>query len=389
MRCADVREMMSLYIDCLLNETEKEEFEKHIEECEECKQEFEILKNMLAECNFEEEELPQGFKEQLHIKLVAEKSKTKKSILGFNTNWKSATGLAAAVLIFAVGIWSLPKVLAPDMAGTGGNQIAVQQNFAADTKGMENLSPEVPKAKMAMTLEADMATTSRMVIRNGYISIQVTDIDLKVSEIKQKTKEIGGYVENSQIDTYEGDPVNKIPASKQANVTIRVPQGNFEDMIKTIKTMGKTTNENVNGSDITTQYRDTATRVENLKIQESSLQQLMTKAKNVDDILRIETELNRVRTDIEIMTSELKNWDTQVQMSSIQINLLQVKEGQLQNVDMNGIWGKVYNSFIQGINAVVIGVEKLIILIAGVLPFLVIAVVLGVLIYIPIRKRSK
>jgi hypothetical protein len=155
--------------------------------------------------------------------------------------------------------------------------------------------------------------------------------------------------------------------------------------------MGKLVNENISGNDITAEYRDTEARVDNLKIQEQSLKQLMTKANNVDEILRIETELNRVRTDIDINSGNLKRWDNLVQLSTIYIYMRELKPEELKSVDVPGMWEKAYQGFIKAINNVVDGLQNIVILLVAAIPYLVIAglvVVIGLYIARKIRKKK-
>lgn len=72
MNCSEVNELISLYIDNELNEKERADFEEHLQSCETCRREVEEITRLVQACGgIEEEELPEGFKEELHVKLVA------------------------------------------------------------------------------------------------------------------------------------------------------------------------------------------------------------------------------------------------------------------------------------------------------------------------------
>jgi hypothetical protein len=208
----------------------------------------------------------------------------------------------------------------------------------------------------------------------------------------------GGYVENSQIDIItipqieygDGSAITKESTEKQANMTIRVPEVQFQNIFNNIKGMGKLVSENISGSDITAEYRDTEARVDNLKVQEQSLKQLMPKANTVEEILKIETELNRVRTEIDINTGNLKRWDNLVQLSTIYIYMRELKPEELKSVDVPGMWEKAYQGFIKAINNVVEGFEKSIITLVTAIPYLVVAGVLAIIsIYIVKKIKLK
>ena len=49
MSCENFRELISLYIDGMLDEEEKTNFESHLKACIDCKEEFEEIKSMIDE----------------------------------------------------------------------------------------------------------------------------------------------------------------------------------------------------------------------------------------------------------------------------------------------------------------------------------------------------
>lgn len=419
MKCETIRSMISSYIDKDLNDIEKTELEKHIAECQQCREEYESMLDIIAVCgNLDELELPQSFRAELHQKLVEEKKKRNifSGVFG-STGRKMATGLVAAALVLAIGIGSssllqnknlqlsqnagavpeygtemAPAAPPSDTMGEGAqNGIAAKQAPEAPI-----LKSEVTRNSTEMKFSESLAAadaapaeneipsrSGRMVIRTGNLSINVENVDKAADAVKQLAEGSGGFIEYSQIDNItvpkyeynEGAEVAVETTEKQANMTIRVPEGQFQSIFNNIKGMGKLVNENINGNDITSEYRDTQARVDNLKIQEESLKQLMTKAKNVDEILRIETELNRVRTDIDINTGSLKRWDNLVQLSTINIYMKELKPEELKSVDVPGMWGKAYQGFIKAINNVVGGLEKAVIFLVAAIPYMIVAAI--------------
>ncbi|MGE5632630.1 MAG: DUF4349 domain-containing protein, partial [Caulobacteraceae bacterium] len=377
MKCEAIRNMISSYIDKDLNDIEKSEFEKHLSQCQECREEYESVYEIVAICgSLEEAELPESFRTELHHRLV----ETKKSGLGRfmgTRSMKVATGLVAAVLVVVVGIGSLSSLIGENANKTAANGISFGKHKAAasqtanllmrsgaaessydaaaapntefTTADIAPAAAAAPKMAAKSTQNATLSqsntavqfnesmvtakappdrqetvNTGRMVIRTGNVSLKVTNVDNAVDGIKKTTEKSGGYVENSQIDnvvvaqtdSVNGDSNTGENTVKYANMTIRVPADKFDEIFNSVKGMGKLVSENVNGNDITKEYRDTYARAENLKVQEQSLQQLMAKAKSVDEILKIETELNRVRTDIDLLEGNLKQWDDLVQLST-------------------------------------------------------------------------
>ena len=435
MKCETIKNMMSSYIDKDLNNIEKAEFEKHLAECEECRAEYESLIDIIAACgNLEEIELPQNFRTELHQRLNEQKSKRNffSGIMG-SKRMKMAAGLVAAALVIAIGIggssllfdnsMKMAQESAPDM-GYGAapapaappvyydSDLAVNkaksrefEMAAAEERGMgeDSVGMQFNESLMAKEMApsqglegqaAESARSGRRVIRSGNISVNVENVDKAAAEIRQMTESSGGYVENSQIDNvtvpqfpvYDAGSEARETTQKYANMTVRVPENRFEDIFNNIKGMGKLVSENISGSDITAEYRDTTARVDNLKIQEQSLQQLMAKAKTVDEILKIESELNRVRTDIDIYTGNLKRWDNLVQLSTIYVYMRELKPEELKSVDVPGTWEKAYQGFIKAVNNVVEGFQKTLIVLVAAIPYLFVAGVIAAIGFLAARK---
>ncbi len=103
--CIEVKELLSLYIDGELDVKTSEEVKKHMRFCSECYEEMEDIKKVIQECReCEDEELPDGFQEQLHKKLVAEAEKQRSAAIRSKkiTKFLGIASSVAAVLIMAV-----------------------------------------------------------------------------------------------------------------------------------------------------------------------------------------------------------------------------------------------------------------------------------------------
>ncbi len=426
MNCEVARNLMSLYIDKELNDIEKIDFEEHISNCIECKNEYELLLEIVLECNdIDEVELPQEFGQELHQKLVeAQKVSNKGSIKEYikRVNWKIASGITAAAIVFAVaagggfnnvasnGISPQTPMSAPEAsfdrgaeeAGygyTGGGQsnVTMSKNKEAKEDIAINFSESIadtaaaaPKSLQSTIVEpkAEMQrTVGRKIIKSGSVALEVADFDAKIDNINKMVASVGGYIENSQVDNFTYNSQGLKEKRKQGNITVRIPSDKFEESFKKIKGTDNVLSENTNGSDITMQYRDTATRVDNLKIQEKSLQALMEKAKNVDEVLRIEIELNRIRTEIDLMTGDLKRWDDLVDFSTLNINLVELKSADLKQVSIDNVWGRAYNSFVKAINNIISGAEKLVVFLFAAVPYLLVIGILGIIVGYFIKRR--
>lgn len=427
MDCEVVRNLMSSYIDKDINEIDRIEFEKHLEICPDCMEEYNLLLATVTYCNqLEEIELPETFHQDLMCKIKElDSSKPKKSFL--KRNWSWAAGVAAVFVVAVIGISSLtglPGLNTKDNAvaeeSGRGYGAAVAPSAPAEVPAHEPEArqkvkldfaesldiaqvPTVDKGSYALTMGAPDDSSSqynaiqpeaeayeRKIITSGSISLEVTDFDNKMDSIADLAERNGGYVESSYVDnivSYDID--SKGEKLKTGNMTLRLPAAKFSSTMEEIKTMGEVINQNSNSVDISDQYYDTATRIDNLKVQENRLRELLTMANNVDEVLKIENELNRVRTEIDLMTTNIRRWDKQVSLSTLYVNLREVKTGKLESVNVPSVWNKAYNGFVGAINSIIRGVEKLFIFIVSAVPYMIILAVLTAIGYIVYKKKIK
>ena len=115
----------------------------------------------------------------------------------------------------------------------------------------------------------------------------------------------------------------------------------------------------------------------------------LKQATNVTDMLAIESELNRVRTEIDSLTTTIKNWDTEMAYSTIYISLYEKRLSATSvNSPFSEIFTKIGEGFVTSINLILYIVAFLIVLIFRLIPFAAIAG-LGFFIFWRIRKKIK
>lgn len=241
----------------------------------------------------------------------------------------------------------------------------------ADTK-LKNTANEAAKA-----VEAD-----RKIIYSASSVIDVKDLTGAYDSILAKTREFGGYVANSSIRDI------------QSQITVRVPASKLEDFLKYLDTLGGDVKETtISTNDITDQYTDAKSRTRNLKAQEEQLLGIMKKANTVEETLKIQSELFRVRGEIESLEGKINMWDKLVEYSTVTIRLNKVQEiGQkdvkISIISINEIIIGMSNGFKSTLNSVVrfiAGVFIVLISLLPIVPFIAIAV----WIVLKFRKRHK
>lgn len=427
MRCEQARQLMNAYVDREINDQELSKLNVHLDSCESCTVEFEELKYMVQLMGeIDLKELPLGFEEELHEKLILaaqevkaenrvnEKQKGLSNI--FNVvkqfKWKriyTAYVALPLVLVMVVlaskglnlgGAKNESAMAASDLddgymvmettAAMFGRGEMESEEGASFSKSMDSanyltIAPSEAPAEAQTTSDGDYRE-GRMIIQTASLNMDVEKYDQVMETLKNKVAASGGYVENesTSFKTYYSDTDNL----KQGYITIRIPANGYNAILSEIKALGLVTMESSNANDITKMYRDTASEIENLKVTENRLREIMEKAVEIEDILAIENELSRVRSSINMYQKQIKDWEALVDMTTITVQLNEVKSLKpvVEPID-DSLFGKAKEGFIRSINNIRRSIENLIIWIVANSPFLVMLTILAFVISVIYKKR--
>ena len=154
----------------------------------------------------------------------------------------------------------------------------------------------------------------RKVIRNGYMRVETDDIEATATKIKAVIKELDGYITNESTNDYD--------RTIQQNLTLRVPEKNFDQLVAAVASISKkVSDKNIFSQDVTREYIDLEARLKNLKALEDRYLELLKQANNMENIIAIEKQLSEVRIQIESLTTQLRHMQNQVQYSTLEVSI--------------------------------------------------------------------
>lgn len=118
-----------------------------------------------------------------------------------------------------------------------------------------------------------------------------------------------------------------------ADYTIRIPSGQFQRFFEQVGELAHETWRSTNQENITEVYYDTAGRLKTQQVKLERLQTLLAQAKNMEDIITIESAISETEWNIENLSGTLRRYDSQVALSTITVNLQEVyKYSNTENV---------------------------------------------------------
>ena len=178
--------------------------------------------------------------------------------------------------------------------------------------GCSSTHASAPSANSAMELNesTEKVEQDRMLIWTADLDIQVNNITNSVAKVTAFITIQKGFVERT-LTTKDGS----------ASMTLRVPAKILKSTMSSLETIGTVTRRDISAEDVTEKYVDIDARLKNKIALRDRLKQLLDKATAVKDILSIETELNRVQSDIDSMTAQIKSLKGRADYATIDLTL--------------------------------------------------------------------
>lgn len=219
------------------------------------------------------------------------------------------------LLALLLGACSSGMSAEPDMAASdSGGGFA---DFAEESAPM---APEAERSFDDSVTNSTGETIERLVIKNADLSISVDDPLIKMDQVMAMAGDMGGFVVSSNLYYRTLDSGVEVP---EGDVAIRVPSNRFDEALTTIKDgVGQVLRENVSGQDVTQEYTDLQSRLNNLLETEAGLQRIMDEATKTEDILQVYNQLTYIREQIEVIKGRMQYFEQSASFSLINVNIM-------------------------------------------------------------------
>jgi hypothetical protein len=172
----------------------------------------------------------------------------------------------------------------------------------------------VPAAAPApVSAEAHRPVKADMLDIEANIAIEVDSVPAAANELRRAARNFDGVVVE--------DTMNEQPNGATARLTIRVPTPRAEKFLEALDGVGRTRSRQVNARDIGKEYFDAELKVENLQATMKRYEDILKQAKDVNEILRVENELSRLRAEIEQTKGNLRWLGDRAARATIHVNL--------------------------------------------------------------------
>lgn len=160
--------------------------------------------------------------------------------------------------------------------------------------------------------------SSRLIIKDAEIKLLVENTDVAIDRITQVVSDVGGYIISSRVWYKDwGDE-----SYKYSNITIGVPADQFERSLSRLRGLAlRVTDEKATGEDVTDQFVDIQSKLENLQATRERIFGFLDQAETVTEALTINAELSKIEGQIEELQGRINYLSDRSAFSTITINI--------------------------------------------------------------------
>lgn len=181
----------------------------------------------------------------------------------------------------------------------------------------------------------------RRILRQATLEVELRDVERAIAQLTELVEAAGGYVADTQA---RADAAGIV----RATVTTYVPPAAFGRTLRDLEPLGRITSRRISGHDVSEEFVDLEARVRNLERHEAQLLAFMGKAQKVADLLSLESELARVRGEIERLTGRIRFLRARTEMAAIQVGLVRVGAAAPPDGLLARAWERVRQDFVAG-----------------------------------------
>ncbi|HSO30072.1 MAG TPA: DUF4349 domain-containing protein [Candidatus Sulfomarinibacteraceae bacterium] len=221
---------------------------------------------------------------------------------------RPAALLAVLILVIGCGGAASERLSAvgQTFSGTGG-----QDGSGTNPAEQPAAEPVDEGTGIARTV-LDAARPDLLIIKTGTLDLQVEAVGDAVAAAAGRITALGGYVSASE---QVGEDENVT-----ATITYRIPADRWEEALEALRSLAiKVVAERTGTEDVTGQVVDLRARIANLQATEKALQEIMTRATKIADVLAVQAELTTVRGQIEEATAQKQHLEAQAAFSTLTV----------------------------------------------------------------------
>ena len=265
-----------------------------------------------------------------------------------------------------------------DAGGSGGSAQAAPKEAGSDASGERSADSRVASGKRT---SARVLPNGRDIVYRGQVTVRVRDVARAAARVEGIVLAADGVVFSEQTTA---DPRRQ--GFGQASLSVRVPPSQFSATLDSFGALGKELDRTRSSEDVTTELADVDSRVRSQERSVARVRGLLSEAGTIGEVVQIEAELARRESDLESLQAQLVRLQDITDLATIDVVLLARSVPAPPAPDDEELG---FSSGLQGGWEVLVGIVLVALTVLGaLLPFVVVAAVLGLPAYLVLRSRK-
>jgi hypothetical protein len=225
----------------------------------------------------------------------------------------AAAGCAAASNREAAPLASAPSTSTASQPNAGGGGVNDATMKTVSLERTEDPAAPQPQGTTPAPVE-------RKIIRNATLTLEVEEPSKAMQRIASVAEARGGFVVTS--DSRQQTGAKGARAYEVITVEMRVPATQFEAALNDIRAAGgSVTAQKITGKDVTEEYIDLEARLRTQRDLEEQMSQILKRANEIEDVIKVQDKLTAVRTEIERIEGRRRFLENQASLSTITVTL--------------------------------------------------------------------
>lgn len=226
----------------------------------------------------------------------------------------------------------------------------------------------------AMRKVSQVPEQKAMIIRTANMELEVNSLDKSILEVKQLIEKHQAQVTNENSSNWSG--------RKENSLSIRIPAAHLDAFIADLEGLGYfSRSKNISQQDVTEEYIDNEARLKNQRQLEERFRELLKQAKNIEEILKVEQELNRIRQDIDSREGRSQYLRDQVAKSTVYLRLVEILPF-VEKAPQDKLGNRIIRNFKAGWDYLI----EFVLFVLSLWPFVL--VIGGIITFVLLRKKT-
>ena len=219
---------------------------------------------------------------------------------------------------------------------TSSNSGAVGGGAAFQDSTQVKGAPESRTGAVAPGAPADVPKPGSAVVSVGPKLTKSASLDLRVKNISKAAASVraiatglqalvlseqigGGGIGDPRPLSSDGQPSSDFNGF--GTLTLSVPADKLDVALDQLAKIGTVLQRTTSSQDVTAQYVDTQSRLKTMRASVDRVRALMAQAKDIGQVVALESEMSRRQADLESLESQLAALDTAVDRSTLAVSL--------------------------------------------------------------------